>query len=384
MKKHALSKNQRILSSFAEENFEVFVRNLSETKWKIIQFLHESYYPASIARKLKLSRSYVSRFVKELLTQGLIYKDYINAITKVAVSYRLSEFLKTYLVRITDKKPNLAVTLAIPHNIRYKFPIVGKTKKIALTTGRFAASKLKLVKEFCMVGGVRYVYNMRHESIGGIGVIVHPSSLVVYQKERHPIRAASSAEATNLVAIALSEVAQRFVQEQAWENVSMELGQPKLVGSPHYAFNSNIAKRVVAAGQSMLQVGKEFEIDESLKAKGITDLAEIETTNAEEANLVDKGLRIAADIENIVPALIQKELRSVSESILGMNDRAEKIDEMCNNVAALCQSGTPLQQQFNMLQTQVARQGESIHLMQETMLKMVENMSSLIAKISNP
>jgi hypothetical protein len=48
---------------------------------------------------------------------------------------------------------------------------------------------------------------------------------------------------------------------------------------------------------------------------------------------------------------------------------------------SLCQSGTPLQQQFNMLQTTVARQSESINLMQQSMLKIIENMGKIIDRI---
>jgi hypothetical protein len=72
----------------------------------------------------------------------------------------------------------------------------------------------------------------------------------------------------------------------------------------------------------------------------------------------------------------------VKESILGMNDQAAKIDALCNNVQALCQSGTPLQHQYNMLQTTVARQGESIHLMQQTLLQIVQNMGIIIEKMN--
>jgi hypothetical protein len=78
---------------------------------------------------------------------------------------------------------------------------------------------------------------------------------------------------------------------------------------------------------------------------------------------------------------VHDELRSVQEAILGISNMAEQITSVKNNVDALCMSGTPIQSQYNMLQTTVARQGESIHLMQQSMLKILENMGAIIEKM---
>jgi hypothetical protein len=64
-----------------------------------------------------------------------------------------------------------------------------------------------------------------------------------------------------------------------------------------------------------------------------------------------------------------------------MNTQADKINVMYNNVQALCQSGLPMQNQFNQLTGVVARQGETIALIQETMLELVKNMSKILAKM---
>ena len=234
-----------------------------------------------------------------------------------------------------------------------------------------------------MRGGVRYIFEMKHENIGRVGLICHPNSLVVYQCDRSPVIAKSVSEATNIVSMALSDVAQRFIQEQSWENVHMDLGSPTLVGSPHYSFPSKIAKRVVEAGQSLIKVGNEHEIDNSLEKKGILDQSEIETVSIEEADLVDRGLRVAADIENILPNLVKQELKSVSEQITGMTAQAEKLDTMANNIQALCQSGLPLQNQFNQIQTVVSQQGRTIQLMQESMLGIIRNMEQILSKMTD-
>lgn len=378
MKRHSITKSQSSLDLFKGEDTALFVSTLSPNKLKIIQLLDDGYYAAAIARRMGLSRSYCSRFIQSLLHRGFISLEYINPLTRRARSYRVSSSLKDHLVRVKAQTPHAGYTLAIPHKIRYKYPITGKEKPISLTTNRFAAAKLKHVKTWCMIGGLRHIYETKHDHVGRIGIIVHPNSMEVYQRDRHMIIAQTQEEATNIVAMALNETAQRFVQEQAWESVHMELGQPKLVGSVHYAFNSKIAKRVVAAGQSMIQVGNGMEIDESLKAKGIKDLAEIETDDVDEANLVDIGLRNAANIHEIVPQLIREEMRSVSNEILGIGGKVNNINENMNNVMAACQGGMLVDNQFHMLQTIVAKQGESIHLMQQSMMKILENMGKVM------
>jgi hypothetical protein len=342
--------------------------------------LDEGYYAAAIARRLHISRAYVSRFIKELQFKGLITLEWINPLQGKAASYRLSPELEKHVIRTQLSKPDITLTLAIPHYVRYKFPFT-TTKPISLKTKRFAASKLKLEKEWCMIGGKRYVFKMKHDTIGDVGVVVHPHSIVVSQRDRHPIISKSTEDATNIVAMALSDVANRFVQEQGWENIDITLGQPKLVGSPHYAFPSKIAKKVVEAGNTLLQVGGGLGIDDSPKAKGIKGVSDIETDDAQQADMVDRGLRVAANLEEVLPTLVKNELKSVIDEIQGIKGKADKIDGLCNNVAALCQSGTPLNQQVSMHQTIVARQGESINLIQQSMLKLIENMGKIIDNI---
>jgi DNA-binding MarR family transcriptional regulator len=382
-KKHTLSKSQSVLDAFKGEDVVQFGSSLSENKIRIIRLLDEGYYAAAIARRLDLSRSYVSRFVHDLLSRGFISLEYINPLTRRARSYRVSPELKEFIVKTSPKTRKTNFTLFTPHKIRYKYPITEQSKRsISVSTNRFAASKVKLVKQWCMRGGVRYVFDMKHDHAGHVGIIVHPRSIEVYQRDRHQLPAASLEDATNQMAMALNDVAQRFVQEQAWESNIIELGKPELVGSPHYALRSRLARDLTNSGQTQLPLAKGFEVDKSLEDKyQDEEFAELETQNVDTAAIIDRGLQVAANIENIVPALIKKEIRSVSEEILGIHGRAEKIDELCNNVQALCQSGTPLQQQFNMLQTTVARQSESINLMQQSMLKIIENMGKIIDRI---
>ena len=380
-----LAHTQSTFTSFEQQATINYITSLTPTKIKIVQLLEEGHYQAAIARRLKVSKSYISKFVSELRYKyGLISVEYINPLTHRAVSYRVSERLKD-VVAYTQRNRNLdGYTLFSPHRLRYKYEIRGKMKPYSTGTSRFAAAKLKHKRTYYPhVNDLRHVFETKHDHVGKIGVIVHPRSIEVYQIDRAtPIFAKSDGDATQLLAMALNETAQKFVQEQAWDGVTMELGQPVLVTSPDYAFRSKIARRITDAGQTQIQLGGGFEIDKSLEDKyKEKDVAEIECDNKDLADIVDRGLINAAHIDEIVPNLVKEELKSVSESVTNINDAIQSIRGDYNAVAAACQSGLPLQNQFNQIQTIVAQQGMAITEMQKTLLKLVENMGKIIDKI---
>lgn len=380
MKRHTLSKNQVLLDSFKGEDIGSFIKKLSENKLKIIRLLDDGYYAAAIARRLNLSRSYVSRFVNELQFKGMISLEWINPLTRRAKSYRVIPELKTHLDRL--KQPSINFSLFTPHKIRYKYKLQEKTKPISLNTGRFAAAKVKHERTYCMAGGVRNVFNMRHERAGNIGITVHPNSIEVYQRDRQPISSVSLEDATNQLAIAINDVAQRFAQEQEWESVHFSLGEPVMVGSPHYAGPSRLARAITDNGQTLLPLSAGFEVDRSLEKKfGEKKTADLETDDIDAAEIMDRGIKNAYNIETIVPVLVKEELKSVSDQILGLNEQKEKIDLMASNVQALCQSGLPLTNQFNQLTGIVSQQGYQITKIQETILELIKNMSKIIDKM---
>jgi hypothetical protein len=190
--------------------------------------------------------------------------------------------------------------------------------------------------------------------------------------DRKYIPARDPLDATNILAMDLQSAYARFVTEEGWCDCNLELGEPKSVGSVHYTFKSRLAKTEVETEGTHKKIGV-FEIDRSPEAQGHTDYSEIETTDVDEITRFDKTLLM-------VPK-VHAELQNVREQVAGINGAIEMIAATNNNVAALCQSGIPIQSQFNMLQTTVARQGESIHLMQQSMLKIIENMGKIIDKM---
>jgi predicted transcriptional regulator len=381
LKKRKQPKTQASLEQFEGGDLASFLSTLTPKKIKIIDLLNKGYYGAMIARDLKVSRSYISKFLSELKAAGFIEVEWVNSLTRRATSYRVCSSLKNYLSELEKSKAPINFTLFPPHKLRYKYRMQEKTKPISTNTGRFAAAKVKHYKtNLYMRGGIRHYFSMKHDRAGEVGITVHPNSIEVYQRDRHHIRAASVDDATNQLAMALNEVAQRFVQEQSWENNHFSLNEPELVGSVHYAGASKLARMLTDAGQSQLSFANGIaEIDKSLEKKcGESDVSDLELSNVEVAQIIDTGLRNAANINEIVPNLVREELKSVSDQILGINNQAEKIDLLCNNVQALVQGGIPVNAQLEQLMGVVARQGETIHLMQQSMLGIIQNMEKLI------
>ena len=206
-------------------------------------------------------------------------------------------------------------TLCTPHRVRYQRKITSMNKPIVLNVSRFAAAKFKHKKSYPMNNGVRHIFEMTHEQVGKIGIIVHPNSIEYYQKYRHHIIAPDIDTATQQLSMALEEATARFQQEQGWCGVDIEYGTPKLTTSPDYAFPSKYARALTDAGQSKLQFSNGMEVDKSLEAKlGKKTIAEIEGRDEEVADIVDRGLRNAANLHTLIPDLVRATVQSEMKS----------------------------------------------------------------------
>jgi hypothetical protein len=259
-----------------------------------------------------------------------------------------------------NRKPTINFSLFLPHKIRYKYPITDKTKPISLTTGRFAAAKVKHQKTWCMRGGCRYVFNMKHERAGNIGIIVHPRSMEVYQRDRHQIPSASLEDATNQLAIAINDVAHRFVQEQGWESVNFSLGQPTLVGSPHYAARSELARAITDKNQTQLQFVGGLEVDKSLEDKyKDPKYAEIEGQDIDVVNIVDQGLKNAYNLNTLLPGLVAPIIKTeITTAMAALHTDFE-------NLTAHINAGNTMQYQFNQMAGLLSSTLKTMHELQD-------------------
>lgn len=327
-----------------------------------------------ISRKLNISRSYLSKFINKLEKEQLITKGYKDPLYRRAVVYDVSKELTTYVNNL-ERKDETALTLCTPHNVRYKRKIVsheGK-KSIATDISRFAHAKWKHVRTYSPKGGERHVFEMDGVH-GKYKAIVHNTSIEMMCCDRNYIPAKGIPEATNILSMSLNDAYSKFLDEQRWCGVKLELGEPELVGSIHYAFKSKILKEeYVKKGQTGIKVSPTMKVDNSPEDHADPIHAELETPIRDEAIRFDEALRKLPSMHN--------ELQSVQEAILGINSAVDKIDMTYNSVQALCQSGIPASMQLDQMQVIVARQGETINMMQKTMLGIVENMAKILNKM---
>jgi DNA-binding Lrp family transcriptional regulator len=372
-----------------------FISRLTPKQQAIIKCLDQGMYQAMIARRLKISKTTVSRFCDKLENLKLIEKDYKDPLQRRAVVYRMDVRLRN--ARFVDKSD---FTLILPHKIRFGAPIVKKNKKINKKVNRFAHTQMKYIKSWYPHRVEHMLFEMNHPTIGKIGLIVHPNSIEVYQKHRKHILAKNEEETSFILSMALREAAARFVQEQSWCDIDVNIGEFHLIGSPHYALKSAMAKEIIKSGRTHLQLGGGIaEVDNSLEHLGDDKHSEIEFEDADIAYTVDRGLRVAARLEEDLPGLIEvqvaksltereqstpqvsEELVNIRDAILNMNNTVNHIDETCNNVHAACLGGTPLQQQFNAVTAIVSGQQNQLHTMQQTLLSVVESMSKMVEKV---
>jgi len=357
-----LSQSQLTLDTFERVSL---LHSLNSTQIKIVQHLISGYYPAMVARKLNISRSYLSRFVHKLLDANLIAVGYKDSLQRRAVVYDISKELSDYIFKI-EQKTNVDLTLCTPHNIRYKYNLTNTSNKpIAIDIGRFAHSKWKYIRTFSPKGSNRYVFS--NDGLHGeYKIIVHPHSLEILCGSRKHIPARSIEEATNLLSMSLNEAAHRFCDEQNWCAVSLELGKPQLVGSIHYAFKSKDLKKIVNQSGTLKQIG-DFELDKSPEAEGDMVHVELETVSKSSAEKFDNALRMVPKVHD--------ELQSVRETVLGINSAITIINRTNSNVEALCQSGLPLQNAYNQLLLVVANQSEVILAMQRDLSKIITHLA---------
>jgi len=365
---------QSTLDAFSKEDL---LRTLTSTQITVIQHLQSGYYAAMISRKLNISRAYLSRFINELLKAELISPAYKDPLFRRATVYTVSKELANYISSL-ERKDEESLTLCTPHNVRYKRKIVlrgGKKIPIATDLSRFAHAKWEHIRTYKPKGGERYVFEMKGVH-GRYRAIVHPTaSIEMMCCDRNYIPAKGIPEATNILSMSLNDAYTKFIDEQRWCGVNLELGEPELVGSIHYAFKSKILKdEFVKKGQTKVKITETAEIDNSPEDHADPIHAEFETPVRDEAIRFDESLRMVPKVHD--------ELKSIQETILGISGAVDKIDMTYNSVQALCQSGIPVSMQLDQMQTIVARQGQTIAMMQETMLGIVQNMAKILDKMN--
>jgi DNA-binding MarR family transcriptional regulator len=326
----------------AEEEARRFVRKLTQKQLDIISFLEQDYYQSYIAKRLKISRTYVNQTVTALLKHQLIKQKTFSPLQKKSLTYELTKKLKIYLDQ--SAIPSSNYTLCIPHHIKFKYPVLAYQGEPNREGWKFSKNRSIFIKSWQPKGNERLLFHVNLAE-HTIGVEFHGKSIVAYRIEHTRVIAQTTEEATTIIASEIGKGVETFVREQLESGCKIQLGQPKQIDKTHYAFESEIAKEMFkAGGQSQLEG---IYIDTSPEGQGRQNAGDIETRNPVLANSVDKGLRNAMNIDTIVKREIGA---AMPQAMIAFNKALDPIYENVNQVMAMVQGGITMQRQYQQMQ----------------------------------
>lgn len=348
-----------IQETFDDLRTRQHIKKLTPTQINIIEFLEQGYYGSFIAKRLKISKSYVSRTINELTSYGLIipqvfeitYQGKTKKIARAdpiqgnATTYAITEKLKTLLHRETAL-PSASYTLCTPHHLKIKYPILSLKGELSFN-GWKSRTKTIYIKSWKPRGGERHLWHVNTKN-GIIGVEYHGKSIIGYRCDRDHIMAESVEEATQLAATYVQTGIDIWLKEQQTAGAKIALGSAESITKPHYAFESNIAKEIIKAGAGISIPG--MFVDNSPEAHGNPNIGEIETTDPAIATMVDQGLRKALNLEGIVDQKVASAMCAAMPTFIDtMNGRLDTLQEELTGVSSRLTDGMLLQGQFNLL-----------------------------------
>jgi len=343
-------------------NAERYIQTLSESQINICKFLEEGYYQAFIAKRLKTSRSFVNKTVKKLESLNLIspkkfsYQDSkTKKVKSVAIgdpfhgratTYIVSEKLKILINKYNPHKDGTYV-LCSPHHKKLKYDVLDLKSEWNLHGWREGRSKSIHIRSWKPRGPERHLWHVNTVN-GVIGIEAHPKSIVAYRVSKNHIIATTFEESEDLLTAYIQDGVQIWLQEQQKSGVRATLGPVNGITKPHYAFESEIAKEVIKSNGILRTEG--LFVDNSPEARGDTKHGEIETTSPTIANLVDKGLRNALNIDTIVDRKIDSVLsNTVPLFAQSIASQVQILHEEVLNISHQLEQNNQIQSQFTTL-----------------------------------
>lgn len=355
--------------SFEEVAAIQVVKNLTPNQVNIVRFLERGYYQSYIADRLHLTRQYINKTVRLLEAHKLIIPNEISfdwqtrrngAVQTVRKTIATSDPLhgraKTY--KITAQLKSLldvhpfkegSFTLFTPHHQKYKYPVLAR--KSALDTEAWKRTRVRsiYIKSWYPKGRECHLWHINTQH-GTIGVEYHGKSIIAYRIEKSNVMAESIEEADQMIAAFVHEGVLIWTGEQNASAAGIQLGSPKLITTTHYATESKEMKKLMEDGKT-LNVPGMFS-DNSPEEQGNPEVGHIETTNRAVADVVDRGLRNAANIENIVQREVETAMKGANQQFA--REIAAMLDPLHQEIGVVqahVQGGSTLQHKFNELVT---------------------------------
>ncbi len=325
-----------------EEEARLFVKKLTPKQIDIITFLKQDYYQSYIAKRLKISRTYVNQTVSDLLKYQLIKQKTCSPLQKKSLIYETTKRLDLYLSQNQTMTGNY--TLCIPHHIKFKYPVLNVKGTLNCEGWKFSGARSIFIKSWKPKGWTGYLFNVNLGE-NTISISFTGKSIVASRVEHNHVIAQTVVEATQIIASEIGKGVETFVREQLGMGCKIQLGQPKQIDKTHLSFESEIAKEAFEEGGQLSIPG--ISIDTSPKGQGRPTAADIETRNPMIAKQVDLGLRNAMNIDSIVKREIGA---AMPQALAEFNKSLEPLNENVSQVMAMMQGSiTTAQQNDNIL-----------------------------------
>lgn len=320
------------------------IRGLTPNERRVVNLIGLGFFPADVARKMKVSPPYINTLLKKLLSKGLIQR---TAPTPRADGRR--EYHHHYQISPQVKemvKGESALTACRVHNIRKKFTIISQSGTPSVD------KRASFTKSWKMRGWTGYKYWFPGKAgQPSCTIDVNPKTLVIYIDKGQEIPARSPEEAKEIAWTAIYRARDMFVGIQERFGIRFEISHAgEDIAKPHGGF---------AIGEKTAEEGVStpgWWIDRSDTKE--MSYAEAETDIPEGMSRLDRTIKLSEKIETL--EALPEAMREINLKLDPMNDR------MAQLVSQL-QGGRPIEAMFqNAL---------------DMMLRMMEKMDKMDAEL---
>jgi len=289
---------------------------------------------AEIARKIKVSRSYVNQVIKRLESLGLIQRVDTHktkpGMRAYTLFYELSPELKA---RIKGDKVAAPFTEMRTHHIQMKFKVISQSDKPTKD------KRTSFNKSWFMRGqSERFKYwYIGRAGLPSVSLTAHPKTIVITMDKGQKIVAASAKEAEQMAVLACYQAKDKFVQEQAKFGITFETEHTGVrIGKTHVG----LAFHEGGPLDSPINIPGMW-VDKSVEKELGPGFKEVESyIDHELATPLEKGVMAVAALPAAMKEFTDK-LNPMSESILqvqAMMQGSITNQQMLENVTKLISS----------------------------------------------
>lgn len=323
---------------------------MTSNERRVINLIGLGFFPADVARKMKVSSPYVNTLLKKLLSKGLIQrtepKPRQDGRREYHHFYEISPQLREQL---QGKEPEQFTACRV-HNLRKKLKILSQSKELSLD------KRAGYQKSWKIKGPLRHKFWYPGKAgMPSVTVDWHITTLVVYVDKKQTIVARDPNEALEIGWRSIYSAVDLFIEQQKKFGVLIEVPHTgETIGEPHGGF--------VGSDSPVMEEGvtaKNWWIDRSQEAELGPGHPELETNKPENMTRLDNLIKVSEQVD-----LVQ-----LPEMFKGMIDPLN--DKMVQLVSQL-QGGRPIQIMFQNALDMMLRMTEKMDKMDAELKELKE------------